>query len=248
MKKNLLLILSSIFALSGCEFDITLFRLFGKSDSEPNNSQNSQNSQENPKENEKQKQETDNTNTNNKDEQPGTSKEYTATIKLNGSEMCSVLGINNTGHQFDSTNTNSENVISLLNYLNSQLEDKTLFSSLQCVKMNTAAYESSYCLSLGTGYYLGDSGFNPGMFTLASKSNISKVEVKALAYFKQGWTADMISHIQINGEDHSLELAENQTPTLQTFTKEFNDENKTIELTSTGSRVLLDSIKVTWRI
>ena len=248
MKKSFLIILSSVFALTGCELDISFARLFGKSDSENNNNQNIESLPDNQQQNENQNDKDTGSGDDNNEQQPVSTNEYTATINLKGSAMCSALGVNGTGFQFDSTNTNSENVTNLLNYLKSQLQRDNLLSSLYCVKLNTAAYEGSYCISLGTGYYLGDSGFNPGTFRLTSEVKISKVEVKAIAYFKEGWTADKISHIQINGDDHSLEVAEDQNPTLQTFVKEFNGENKTVELTSKGSRVLLDSIKITWSI
>ena len=69
-----------------------------------------------------------------------------------------------------------------------------------------------------------------------------------MAYAKEynggGFGLDSQSHIWIDSDNHSLET--NDEPTIQSFSKEYTNGTSEFEIKSTGSRVLLESITITW--
>ena len=249
MKKNILLVLLSAALLTGCEFDITLQRLFSGKKKEQETQQNNENSQEKPQENQQ-------SNENQGGEQPGNEgqeqggneqnnkEEYTVTIKTSGSDFSGIA--TQAGVQMDDSNY-SENAGKLKTYFESKLEHENLLTAISCTKLNTAVWKNVCYLCVGTGYFANDA-FQSGIIHWTSGKSIYKVEIKAMAYAKEynggGFGLDSQSHIWIDSDNHSLET--NDEPTIQYFSKEYANGTSEFEIKSTGSRVLLESITITW--
>ena len=249
MKKNVLLILASVFALTGCEFDITLSRLFGKDDSEQTDDQKPENSQEKP------------ANTDNSTEQTtdGTTpsqvtpkddmnvQEYTAKINFSGSDF-SVYGTD-ASVQADKESYPG-NQTKLKDYCYSKLEYENLITNLECTKLNTAKWGGVVYLCVGTGYYVNEE-FKNGIFNWTSGEKIYKVSIEAQAYAKEisnkPSNVDLLAHIAIDLDDHSLEVSDESELEFKTFEKEYPDGVKSFSIKSLGGRVLLKSITITWR-
>lgn len=253
MKKNILLILLSAFLLTGCEFDVTLQKLFsGKQveeetqQKEEQNNQNSQENQGNSGENQQQSGENQGNEQGNENHQQNENleDEYVASINTSGQDFRVIS--TEAGVQIDDTNY-SANVTKLKEYFDSKLEYKNLITNLSCTKLNTAVWQDVCYLCIGTGYYINDR-FAEGDLTWTSAKKIYKVEIEAMAYakaYQSGFGVDQISHVLIDEDDHSLETTEE--PVIQSFSKEYSEGVTSFSIKSTGSRVLLKSLKITWR-
>ena len=249
MKKKVLLILSSVFALAGCELDITLARLFGKDGTDQTDDQAPANYPGNPGEN-------DGSNTSSTD---GTTpsedntkdelnvQEYTAKINLSGSDFSEYATDASVQADKDSYPGNQTK---LKEYCDSKLEYQNLIKSLECTKLNTAKWGGVVYLCVGTGNYR-DDRFNNGIFKWTSGEKIYKVSIEAQAYAKeipnQASNVDLLAHIAIDLDDHSLEVSDESELEFKTFEKEYPDGVKSFSIKSLGGRVLLKSITITWR-
>ena len=251
MKKNILLVLLSAALLTGCEFDITLQRFFGSKKKEEETQQNNENSQEKPEENQHSNgNENQNQNENqqgNDDQKPvdDNKQEYKVTINTSGTDFSAIS--TEAGVQMDD-NAYSANAGKLKDYFVSKLDDNNLLTNLSCTKLNTVVWKSVCYLCIGTGYHV-NGNFVEGSFKWTSQVKIYKVEIEAMAYAKEynGGTfgVDSASHVLIDNEDHSLETTEE--PILQKFSKEYADGANSFSIKSTGSRVLLKSLTITWK-
>jgi len=242
MKKNVLLILLSAALLTGCEFDITLASLGKKKENEstPTEEKENENTPSTPTtEEDPPKPETPT------EEREDIKDEYTATILLSGNSFAQATSTRS-GYQLDDS-TYAEHVSALKEYCDSNLEYENLITKINCTDDNTAELYSKIYFCVGTGYHV-NGKFKPGTFKWTSGEKIYRVEIKALAYAKEynnTVNPDTISHVWIDSDDHSLETT--SAPEVQTFSKEYGDGTNSFSIKSTGSRVLLESITITWR-
>ena len=244
MKKNILLVLLSAALLTGCELDLGFVKLGGNQNngfqSEEKQNESNQNSQENHGNSEENQQQ-------NNENQPkdDLTQEYTLKINTSGQDFRGIA--TQAGVQMDDKSY-KDNADKLKDYFDSKLEYANLLTGLSCTKLNTAEWESVCYLCIGTGYH-GNGNFAKGALSWTSGVKIYKVEIEAMAYAKDygGGTfgVDSISHVLIDEDDHSLETE--QAPVIQTFEKEFVDGVTNFTIHSTGSRVLLKSMTITWR-
>lgn len=251
MKKNILLILLSAALLTGCEFDITLQRLFGGKDKEQETQQKEENSQEKPEENQQ--------SGDNEDQQPsgdqggnggggnqqgGEEQGIVKTVNFSGS-VFSVVGTSGGVSIDTSLSSGANGAQHLKECIESQLNDSSLFTGMTALKLNTAPYDSKAILCIGTGNPAKDD-FNPGTFTWNSNKKIYKVELSAQCYIKDQGATDRAAHILLDSQDNSLEVAEAETLEFKTFSKEYEAGTKSFTLTSQGGRVFLKSLTITW--
>ena len=136
----------------------------------------------------------------------------------------------------------------LQNYCASKLDGTNMLSSIQFENLNTAMYDKTLYLSVGTGYYANDK-FKEGLFKWTSKLLLHKVEIQAKAYSKltSGGLTDPQSVIWIDDESVSLACDTDAAPTSKSLSKEYPNGTSTFSIKSTGSRVMLESLKITWR-
>ena len=249
MKKNILLVLLSAALLTGCEFDITLQRLFGGKDNEPEQQQkedeNKENSPENPGENQNTDGDGGQSTPSGGDQTPTDPKDidelenqYTATILTSGSKFASDFS---GGSHFD-TETKQTN---LKNFLSSQLEYEGLISSIACTNLHAQTFDDVTYLSFG-------SQKNVGALALTSAIKIYKVEVKVLCYAKYNDTdhvtnIDSNAHFMINSDDHDMSYDGLTNPSVMSFEKSFEEGANTFNLASNSGRVFLQSMTITWK-
>ena len=173
--------------------------------------------------------------------------EYTATIKLSGNSFSAVA--TKTGVQFDDSSY-SRNVEILKEYCDSGLEYENLISSINCTNLNTAEWEQGVALCVGTGYY-GNSKFKEGLFKWNSNVKIYKVELKARAYTKRNdYSGDIIdspAHVQLDGDDLELMPEGSTKAEVKTISKDYAEGVNSFSITSTGARVVVQEITITWR-
>lgn len=245
MKKNIFVLIASTLVLSGCSIlRNSVFDIFNHSKEKPNNPEN----QEEQKQEQEEKQgEQEEHHEDQEHSEGGFDEEYTVTIKLSGDEFSTIA--TKQGFQINDTDY-PQNVEILKNYCASYLEHDKLLTSLNCTKLNTAEIDDKVYLCVGTGYFANDK-FNQGILKWNSEEKIYKVEIKAQAYLKRNsYSGDIIdypAHVWIEEDDHSSEVEQGSTPVVQTFTKEFNDGVNSFSIKSTGARVLLEEITITWR-
>ena len=253
MKKNILILLLSAVLLTGCEFDATLQQFFNKNNDEDktqqNNAENTENSQEKPlnsseNQNNEVEKPTDTNPQESEEEKPSLENEFTVTIKTSGQEFLSYA--TKAGVQTE----DGDNAEKLTKYFEDNLAKQNLLTSISFTKLNTAVWNDVVYLCIGTGYYAHIDGnkFAEGNLTWNSGEKIYKVEIKALAYAKKDNNylgIDKISHVWIDEDDHSLETE--SEPELQTFSKTYEEGVNSFSIKSTGSRVNLESITITWK-
>ena len=239
MKKNFLLVLLSSLTLASCDFSIEQLKFWEKT------SDNTQ--QEGEKESTDQDGHQDADPGTDPQVDPGTPPQgtYVHKISLSGSEFSSITS-GERGYQFDDEEFSSH-VQDLQKYCASKLDATNMLTSINCIKCNTAPYNNVFYFCVGTGYY-GSNKFNEGSFKWTSVLPIHKIEIKAMAYSKldDGGSTDGQSVVWINDESHSLAQETTVAPTMQTFSKDFPKGVESFEIKSTGSRVLLESITITW--
>ena len=245
MKKNILLILLSGAFLTGCEFDITLQRLFGKKNNEPEQQQKEENSQENPGKNQNTDGDGGQTTPSSGEQTPADPKDlddlenqYTATILTSGSKFASEFS---GGSHFD-TETKQTN---LKNFLSSQLEYKGLISSTVCTNLHAQAFDGVTYLTFG-------SQKNVGALALTSAIKVYKVEIKVLCFAKYNDTdhvtnIDSNAHFMINNDDHDMSYDGLTNPSVMSFEKSFEEGTTTFNLASNSGRVFLQSMTITWK-
>lgn len=180
-------------------------------------------------------------------EKPIIEQEYTATIKLSGNDFGVVA--TKAGVQFDDS-MYSRNVEMLKEYCETNLEYEGLLKSLNCTNLNTAEWEQGAALCVGTGYYANDK-FKPGLFKWNSEVKIYKVELKARAYTKRNdYSGDIIdtpAHVQLDGDDLELMPSGSTSAEIKTISKEYASGVNSFSITSTGARVVVQQVTITWR-
>ena len=248
MKKNIFVILLSAALLSGCELDLGFIKVGKDESNEPQAEQkqeeNSQNSQENHEENQNNNQPEGEEQGGN-EQQPETPEgEYTATISTYGSEISSFA--TNAGVQVDTDlSSGANNAQKLTNCLKAQLKYEECLTSTWFQKINTAEWDSKCIVQIGTGNYAKDS-FNPGTFTWNSTAKIYKVEVTAQCYAKPSYSEDSEAKLKIDN-DAAQALKVGEELEFQTITKDYENGTNSFSIHSVDGRVLLKSLKITWR-
>ena len=260
MKKNILVILLSAALLTGCELDLGFFKIGGdqpkEQETEQKQEENNQNSQENQGENQN----------SSENQQPGggeqgggqqgggqqntdpLEQEYVATIQFSGSLFTNYAS--GAGVQADSEGYPG-NETKLQEYCDSKLEYQNLLTSLKCTNLNTAEWNSTVYLCVGTGYYVKDK-YKEGTLKWNSGVKIYKVEIKAQAYctyndYEHVTMIDSPAHVWIDDKDCSVEATQESELGFKTFSKDYENGVNTFSIKSTGARVLLESITITWR-
>ena len=246
MKKNILLILLSATLLSGCELDISIQRFFGLIKEEPKEQQkeeeNNENSQENQENNENSGEEQHG---GEEEQKPSAGQKYTVKISTSGTAISGLA--TSAGVQVDTNlSSGAANSEKLTNCLKSQVQFEECISSAYFEKINTAVWDKVCMIQIGTGNPVKDN-FNPGTFKINSKAKIYNVAIEAQCYSKELGATDSSAHLKVNNEDFSLEVAENEDLEFKTFTKEFSEGTNSLSLVSSGGRVLLKSLTITWR-
>lgn len=238
MKKNALLLLLMGAMLTGCDF----LPFLNQKQTQPEN-----NTQETDDSHEEEHHEEEHQDDDDQEEKEDLVTEYTQTIKFSGNDFHAIATA--AGVQINDSEY-AENVRKLTEYCDSFLEYENLISSLSCTRLNTAEWNEKVYLCVGTGYYANNK-FNAGKLQWNSIEKIYKVQIKAQAYAKlnnySGNTYDYPAHVWIDNDDHSLEFASPAEPTLQTFEKTYTEGVTKFVISSTGARVLLDEITITWR-
>lgn len=252
MKKKIFPLLVSVLALTGCDFLSNLipdaFNPFKKDDEQTQQQQQNQGGQQqqNDDQHEEEQHEEDQ-HEEHQDEKDELLQTYTATIKLSGNDFHDVATA--AGVQINDTEY-ANNVNTLKEYCDSFLEYLDLITSLNCTKLNTAEWGGTVYLCVGTGYYA-NGKFSEGILKWNSGVKIYNVEIKAQAYAKENpYSGDIIdypAHVWIDSDDHSLEVEEGSTPEIKTFSKAYPDGTNSFSIKSTGARVLLQEITITWR-
>lgn len=173
--------------------------------------------------------------------------EYTATIKFCSPDFNSVATA--AGVQMDDS-TYKDNADKLRNYIDAQLAYLNLVNSISCAKLNTAEYNGTTYLCVGTGYYLNDK-YTEGSLVWNSEVKIYHVELKAMTYVKindySGNIVDRLGVIHLDDVNGSVEVPEGDTPKTTTISKDYVSGVNSFTISSTGGRVLLSEITITWR-
>ena len=244
MKKNILLILLSAALLTGCEFDITLQRLFSGKNSEEETQQkeeNNGNSQENhgnSGENEGSSGESEG-NEQGGEQSGGENQTYTTQVFVSGNNFKSVATAQ--GVSMDTTLSSGNNgATKLINCINEQLDNKDLLKQFECKKLNSAVWDSDCMLAFSNG------SFDEAWIKWTSKVNIYKVEINVQCYSKVSGATDRNAHISIDDLDCSLEIGEDETPAFKVFSKEYAEGTKNFKLEAHNGRVLMKSFTITW--
>ena len=249
MKKNILVILLSAALLTGCELDLGFFKIGGdqpkETETEQKQEQNNQNSQENQGEN-------GNNENHEGGEQGGNGQQheqsgdvYTATVNTSGSAISTVAV--SSGVSIDSSLASGyKKADALRDALKAQLQYESCLASINCLTLSTAVWNGDCIIQIGTGNPASDK-FNSGTFTWNSSAKIYKVEIIAQCYSKDEGATDSLAHLEVDGEDHSLELGTNEEPEFKTISKDYTEGTKSFSLVSVGGRVFLKALKITWR-
>jgi len=230
MKKNILFALLTSFTLVGCNFNVDQLKFWEKQEST-----NNETTPEQPV--------TPVTPVDPVIPEDGT---YVSTINLSGADLASFTS-GQAGHQFDDSG-NSANVEALQKYCAKQLDATNMLTQISCTKCNIAEYNNKIYFCVGTGYYVNNK-FNEGSFKWTSMLPLHKVEIKTMPYSKLGGggSTDAQSVVWIDDSSLSLATTPETAPVMQTFSKEYPDGTQSFEIKSTGSRVLIESITITWK-
>ena len=151
--------------------------------------------------------------------------------------------------------------------IESQVGNTSLLSELFFKKLNTAVSGDGLVIQIGGGNPAKDN-FTPGSLVWTSTKKITKVEVTAQCYVKDQGATDSEAHLAIEAggkgidvtednnyqrpitnavtADMSFEVESTETPTYKTFTNEYTDGIERFSLTSSGGRVFLKSLTITW--
>jgi len=220
MKKKILLFPLLSLALCGCTVQDLMF--WKKKDEGTN-----QKDDESKKE-EQQEQETENRN------------KRTVTISFCDEGFSSITS-GESGYVF------SDHLGVLEGYCTTKAGGEDYLSSFEFENLNTAAYGGVLYLCVGTGYYA-NSKFKQGSFTWTSKKEIYEVEMKVKAYSKldNGGSTDIQSVAWIDNESVSLNCESTANPESKIKSVKYSNGTKQFTLKSTGSRVMLEYLKISW--
>lgn len=174
--------------------------------------------------------------------------EYTCTISLHGSTFATNFP---EGTNFD----NEAKFEELFEYIDNQLEYYDLISKISCTKCATRKVDGDTFFQIGTGSPA-KGKFNEGTFSYSSDVKIYKVEITAFNYsnpyedWQTGQTihnVDNLGHLILDDLDTSFEIAANAAPVTKTIVKEYAEGANGFTLKSTGGRMLVSEMKITWR-
>lgn len=242
MKKNILLVLLSAALLTGCELDLGFIKFAndGSKESEQQQKQeeNNQNSQENQGENENKPE-----GSGEQQGQPGDV--YTALINTSGAAISAVA--TKSGVSIDTTLLSGAEKAELFKTaLKNQLQYDACLTSITCVNLYTAVWQDVCMIQIGSGNPA-KGNLKSGTFTWNSSAKIYKVEIDAQCYSKEQGATDSLAHLKVDESDYSLEVAENEELEFKTISKEYAEGTNSFSLVNDGGRVLLKSLKITWR-
>lgn len=174
--------------------------------------------------------------------------EYTTTIDFHGSSFTNEF---TDGTNFD----NADKFRQLCDYIDLQLEYYDLINGISCTRCATRKVDGDTYLQIGTGS-AAKGEFNSGNFIWSSEEKIYYVEIVAFNYSKpyQDWSTgetihnvDNMGHIKIDDVDGSLEVGVNDAPKTITLSKTYEQGTNSFKLSSTGGRVLIKEMTITWR-
>ena len=181
-------------------------------------------------------------------EKPVIEDEYTATISLHGSTFASKF---QEGTNFD----NAAKFEELLEHIDDQLDYYDLINEITCVKCSTRKVDGDTFFQIGTGSPA-KGEFNPGTFNWSCKEKIYKVEITAFNYSKPYedysthqivHNVDNLGHLILDDLDTSFEIPSDAAPVTKTIVKEYPQGVQGFNLRSTGGRMLVSEMKITWR-
>lgn len=181
-------------------------------------------------------------------EKPIVEDEYTATISLHGSTFASNFP---EGTNFD----NAAKFEELLEHIDEQLDYYDLINEITCVKCSTRKVDGDTFFQIGTGSPA-KGKFNPGTFNWSCKEKIYKVEITAFNYsnpYEDYSThqivhnVDNLGHLILDDLDTSFEIPADAAPVTKTIVKEYPQGVQGFNLRSTGGRMLVSEMKITWR-
>ena len=179
------------------------------------------------------------------DQKPEAGDEYTATINTFGASISSFA--NAAGVQVDTDlSSGASNAEKLTACLQAQLKYEECLSGAWFSKINTALWDGSCIVQVGTGNPAKDN-FNPGTFKWNSTAKIYKVEVTAMCYAKAGYSEDSLAKIKINDDSAEALKVENEELEFKTIVKEYEEGINALTIQSIDGRVLLKALKITWR-
>lgn len=171
-------------------------------------------------------------------EKPIVEDEYTATIDFHSATYASKFP---EGTNFD----NERKFEELLEYIDDQLEYYDLINELTLVKGQSRKVNSVTYLQIGTG-----SG--AGSLNWSCKEKIYSIQVKAMAYSKYNdygktWNVDREAHVVVAGKDFSLEVPTGEPELLTLEPVTFDQGITDFTISSSGGRVLISEMTITWR-
>ena len=257
MKKNILLVLLSASLLTGCELDLRVQRFFGLIKEEPQSEEqqeeqkeNNQENQENPEENPENSGENGGQGQGQQggnEQTPDIPNEYVATISTSGTAISGYA--TSAGVQADTDlSSGANNAANLTNCLKAQLQHEECLTSTWFQKINSAEWDSECIIQIGTGNPAKDN-FNSGTFRWNSNAKIYKVEITAMCYAKPPYSEDSNAKIKIdNDAAQTLKASGDTDVEFKTVTKEYENGANTFAIQSVDGRVLLKSLKITWRL
>lgn len=164
--------------------------------------------------------------------------EYTAVIDFHSTTYASKFP--------EGTNIDTaEKFEELLEYIDEQLDYYDLINEITLVKGQSRKVNSVTYLQIGTR-----SG--EGSLTWSCKEKIYSIEIKAMAYSKYNdnsgvWNVDREAHLNVAGTDYSLEVPTGEPTIISLGPVNFASGTTNFTIASSGGRVLISEMKITWR-
>lgn len=164
--------------------------------------------------------------------------EYTTTVNFHGPTFATYFP---EGTNFDQQQKFDE----LCEYIDAQLDYYDLINKITLVKGQSRKVNSDTYLQIGTGS--GD-----GSLTWNCKEKIYAIEIKAMAYSKYNdyggvWNVDRNAHLKINNVDFSLEVPSGNPEIITLPVQNYDEGITSFTIASSGGRVLVSEITITWR-
>ena len=129
-----------------------------------------------------------------------------------------------------------------------------LINEIECIKCASRKVDSDTFFQIGTGS--AKNGFNEGVFNWSCNVKIYKIEITAFNYsnpyqdYQTGVTipnVDNMGHLILDDLDTSFEVPADAAPVTKTIVKEYAEGANGFQLHSTGGRMLVSEMKITWR-
>lgn len=165
--------------------------------------------------------------------------EYTEEIMCSGSSFAGHFG---DGYHFDTQSHKEE----LADFFYDQVDYENLITEVETDNLHSRKFNSETYLQFGSGSNA------EGSIVWTSVEKIYKVEINVCCYAKydsyHGFTnVDSWSHIAIDSEDFDLTYDGKTDPQMMTFSKEYSQGVTSFRIASSMGRVLMKSMKITWR-